>query len=232
MRNPAGILLTGLALMLFLCPLPLKGRGVQPSQNPEKILEEFFGPNPSNEKVLAVLESGAVEPYKTELIKRVMAQGPTPEQAGRVLALNPPEPHAQQAWKIVELNGSLRDRCYVLSRASREYQDRAFASIHERTLLIEEYVFYPMREDVPKRFIQSIWDKFFKLNPGKASFLFAAGNAKGDFQEIAVLYSLNQELTASELESVLEIISEIQNRKAKEREEKLIEIMTREQEQI
>jgi hypothetical protein len=53
-----------------------------------------------------------------------------------------------------------------------------------------------------------------------------AGNAKGDFQEMAILYLLTQKLTASELDSVFKLIAEIEERRAKEREEKLIEIMT------
>lgn len=226
MKNPARILPTGLALILFLCPLLLKGQGVQSSQNSEKILEEFFNLNPSKEKLLAVLKRGAVEPFKTRIIEKIMAQKPTPEEASEVLAQKPPEPYAQQAWKIVESDGTLRNRCYVLNFAPQEYQDKAFASIRRRSLIIYEYIFYVM-QGAPQRFVRQIWDDFLKLNPTKGDILTAAMNTRDDFQELSILYSLYQELTVSELDSVLGLIPEIEEGWAKEREEGLIEIMTR-----
>lgn len=225
MRTTKPVFMTSLAIF-FLIPLA-KGQSA-PEPNPEEVIKAFFGANPPNDKLIAVLEKGAKEPYKTELVKKIMAQKPSIEEASRVLVQNPPEPYAQQAWKIVEIDGSPKDRCRVLNSASEEYQNKALTSIRERKFATYEHVFYLM-QGAPKRLIPQIWDDFMKLKPTKEDILSAATNAKSDFQEMAILHSLTQNLTASELDSVFKLISEIEVRKAKKREEKLIEIMTRKQ---
>jgi hypothetical protein len=223
MRTAKPVFLVFLAVFLLL---PLANGQSAQEPNPKEIMKEFFGSGRSNDELVEILKKGAKEPYKTWVIEKIMAQSPDPDRAGEVLAQKPAEPYAAQAWKIVEASGSLKILCYVLGSASEEYQDKAYAFISKRNLIIEEYAFYIMRGRVPKRFIRLIWDEFFKLNPSKEGVLFMAGNAKGDFQEMAILYLLTQKLTASELDSVFKLIAEIEERRAKEREEKLIEIMT------
>lgn len=211
---------------LFLFSFPVSGQSAP--QKPEEVLKEFFSSSPSNEKILAVLEDGAVEPYKTELIKKAAAQKPTPEEASRLLAQNPPESYAQGFWKIIESEGTLRNTCYILSSGPPKYQDKALVTAQERASMAEEYVSYIMQKGVPQRFVEPIWEGFLKLNPSKEDFLFAASNARGDFQEKAILYSfsLGQQLTSSEFNSVFELIPVVRERQAKEKEEKLIRTMT------
>jgi len=227
--------LSGLFPFLLCPPCPPATRQqVQPSQNAEEMLKEFFSFNPDNKKLLAVLEKGAVEPFKTRLIKKFMAQRPSPEEAARLLAQNPPEPYAGQVWQIVDSDGTLRDKCYVQNHGSPEYQDKAFASIRGRTLLVEEYIFYLMQEKMPQRFVKPTWDGFSKLNPGKEGFLLAAKDAKGDFQEIAILQLLSSaselNLSYSDVSELQDLISKVNDRvndeKKKEREEKLIKAIT------
>ena len=222
MRTAKLVFLGSLAIF-FLLPFANGQNAREP--NPEEIIKEFFGTNPTNDKLFAVLEKGAMEPYKTELVKKIVTQKLSAEEASKLLAQNPPEPYAQQAWKIVETDGSSRDKCRVLNSASEEYQDKALASLCERKLAPYEYVSYIM-QGAPKRLVPQIWNDFIKLNPAKEDILSAAANAKGDFQELAILYSLTQKLTASEFDSVFKLILAIEEKKAKEREEKLIEIMT------
>ena len=158
-----------------------------------------------------------------------MAQSPVPEEASEVLAQKPVEPYARQAWKIVETSGLLRNQCYVLSFASEEYQDKAFALINRWNKTIEEYeyVFYIMQSALPQRYIRQIWNDFVKLNPTKENLFSVARATKGDVKEVAVLSLLIQELTASEFDSATELFSEIQKENLEKREEKLIEIITR-----
>lgn len=217
-------------MLLVIAIIPVSLCQFPPEKpNAEEVLKEFFSSNPPNAKLLTVLEREAVEPYRTKLVERFLAQKPSPEEASKLLAQKPPEPYAQQAWKIVESDGTLRDKCHVMNYGSPEYQDKAFASLFERTLSVEEFAFYLMQETPPQRFIGPLWDRFLKLKPSKEGLLFAIKSARVDFQEFAVLYLLDRfsrELTPSELDSVSQIISEILEKQAKEREGKLIEIMT------
>lgn len=215
-------------LAIFLLLPFANGQSAQ-EPNPEEIIKEFLGTNPPNSKLIDILKKGAREPYKTWVIEKIMAQSPNPDEASEVLAQKPAEPYAAKAWAIVEASGFLKNLCYVLNTGSEKYQDKAYALINKRSLIIEEYAFYLMRSAPPQRYVWPIWEGFMKLNPGKEGVLFVAGNAKGDFQEFAVLYLLDRfsrELTPSELDSVSQIISEILEKQAKEREGKLIEIMT------
>ena len=217
------------AFLAIFSFLPLANGRDTSEPNPEEIIKEFLGTNPSNGKLIDILKKGTGEPYKTKIIERIMAQSPVPEEASEVLAQKPTEPYASQAWKIVETSGSLRGQCYVLSSASEEYQDKAFALISNHDVLIEEYNFYIMQSAPPQRFIKPIWEGFMKLNPTKENLFSVARTAKGGLKEIAVLFLFNQKLTALEFESVMELISEAQKESLEKREEKLIEIITRKQ---
>jgi hypothetical protein len=228
--------LPGLFPFLLCPPCPTAtGQKASPSQNPEEIIKEFLGTNPPNSKLIAILKNGAIEPYKTKIIKRALEQDPTPEEASEILIQKPVEPYAAQAWKIVEASGLLRVQCYVLSSASEEYQDKAYAFINKRNLIIEEYIFYILQSAPPQRYVRQIWNDFMKLNPAKDNIFSAARTAKGDLKEIAVLYLLNYLLnqkptsSESEFESVKELILEVQKENEGKREEKLIEIITRKQ---
>lgn len=226
MRTARPVFLVFLVIFLFL---PFANGQSAQEPNPEEIIKELLGTNPPNSKLIDILKKGAREPYKTELIKRVMAQSPNPDEASEVLAQKPAEPYAAKAWEILEASESLKNQCYVLSTGSEKYQDKAYALINKRKLIIEEYIFYIMRSAPPQRHIRSIWDGFMKLNPAKDNIFSAARTAKGDLKEIAVLYLLSQKLTASEFESAMELVSEVQKENLEKREEKLIEIITRKQ---
>jgi hypothetical protein len=156
---------------------------------------------------------------------------PAPEEAVEVLAQKPVEPYAKLAWEIVETGGSLGDRCGVLSSGPEEYQNKAFVSIFGRQLIVEEYIFYLMQLEYQPKYVRQIWDNFMKLNPGKEGFLYAARNATGDFQEMAILQLLYMSrelgLTTSEFSEVLELIKEAKREKTEKKERELIEIMTR-----
>ena len=114
---------------IFLLLSLANGQSIQ-EPNSEEIIKEFLGTNHSNSKLIDILKKGVREPYKTKIIERIMAQSPVPEEASEILAQKPVEPYARQAWKIVETSGLLRNQCYVLSFASEEYQDKAFALIN------------------------------------------------------------------------------------------------------
>lgn len=226
-------ILPAFLIALLFCPL-VRGQEVQQSQNPEKILEEFFNLKPSRKKLIDVLKSGAKEPFKTKIIEKILAGSPSPnsEEASDILTLKPREPYTRRLWEIVEANGSLNDWCKVSSSGPEEYQGKAFALIFGRRLIMDEYVFYLMRFEYQPRYARQIWDGFMKLNPGKEGFLFAARNARGDFQEVAILQLLylylSQELKLEtpELSEIFELIAEVEKKRAEKKEIELIEIIT------